>query len=56
MKLPDVDPIFDYDLPAKVVRDWWTDLLGVDYIGKSLKFLRHLERATKERFSFKLSG
>lgn len=38
--MPDVVLTFDYDLPSKIIYDWWTDLSGRGYIGKSLKSLR----------------
>ncbi|MDH2900624.1 MAG: hypothetical protein PXY39_06600 [archaeon] len=40
--MPDVDLTFGYDLPLKVVYDWWTDLSGIGYVGKSLKSLRQI--------------
>lgn len=31
---------FEYKLPKKLVRDWWTDLSGTGYVGKALKSIR----------------
>ena len=42
--LPAVDLTFDYDLPARLVHDWWTDLSGTGYVGKSLKSIRTIGR------------
>ena len=45
--MPDVDLTFDYDLPLKTVYDWWTDLSGVGYVGKSLKSIRQIGKNEK---------
>jgi hypothetical protein len=31
---------FEYDLPAMLVHDWWTDLSGKGYVGKALRAIR----------------
>lgn len=31
---------YDYELPMKVIHDWWTDLSGTGYVGVNLKSLR----------------
>ncbi len=38
--MPELQLRFEYDLPPKVVHDWWTDLSGKGYIGKALKSAR----------------
>jgi hypothetical protein len=32
--------MFEYELSKKTVYEWWTDLSGVDYVGKALKSVR----------------
>ncbi len=31
---------FEYNLPKKVVYEWWTDLSGTGYVGKALKSIK----------------
>jgi len=31
---------FEYELPLDAVYEWWTDLSGIGYVGKSLKALK----------------
>ncbi len=35
--MPDVDLTYEYKLPGRQVYDWWTDVSGKGYVGKSLK-------------------
>lgn len=38
--MPELHLEFEYNLPMKVVHDWWTDLSGTGYVGKALKSIR----------------
>ncbi len=38
--MPRLELHYDYELPTKVIHDWWTDLSGVGYVGVNLKSLR----------------
>ncbi len=42
--MPELHLSFEYDLPKKVIYDWWTDLSGTGYVGKSLKSLKPVGR------------
>ncbi len=42
--MPELHLSFEYDLPKKVIHDWWTDLSGTGYVGKSLKSLKPVGR------------
>jgi len=33
---------FEYELPRKLVYDWWTDLSGTGYVGKALKSVKRI--------------
>ena len=46
--MPDVALTFDYDFPSKMVYDWWTDLSGKGYIGKSLKSIRQIGKENRK--------
>ncbi len=35
--MPDIELNFEYDFSSDVIYNWWTDLSGKGYIGKSLK-------------------
>jgi hypothetical protein len=37
-----IDLQFEYDLPKKIVYDWWTDLSPKGYIGKALKSIKKI--------------
>lgn len=38
--MPGLELHYDYDLPMKVIHDWWTDLSGKGYVGINLKSLQ----------------
>jgi hypothetical protein len=38
--VPRLKLYYDYELPLKVIYDWWTDLSGTGYVGVRLKSVR----------------
>jgi hypothetical protein len=50
LQLPDVKLTFEYQLPGKTVSDWWTDLSGKGYVGRSLKSMRQIGKNERGKF------
>jgi hypothetical protein len=44
LSLSRLESRFEYDLPKKAIYDWWTDVSGEGYIGKSLKSTQLIAR------------